>query len=134
VVGGDVAQSDVVSATTDVETPAAPVLVSASGSGTSVDLAWNDVDGEGGYQIQLSPDGATGWVKIGTTGQDVTSYTDTGLAPATTYYYRVIAVTPDGVPSPPSNVEPATTDPSDVSGGPSTSGANVVPSQAPTAP
>ena len=134
VAGQDVSRSDVVSATTTVETPAAPVLLSATGSATSVDLAWSDVDGELSFQIERSPDGTSGWTAIGTTGQDVTSYTDTGLTVTTTYSYRVVAVTSDGGSSPPSGVLAATTGPGDLSGGPSTSGANADPSIAPTAP
>jgi fibronectin type 3 domain-containing protein len=127
IVGGDdVFRSDVVSATTHVDTPSAPVLISATGSGTSVDLTWSDVDGESGYQIQLSPDGTNGWSTIGTQGIGVTSYTDTGLAPATTYYYRVVAMTSDGGSSPPSGVLPATTD----AGVPPTSAPNAAQSDA----
>jgi hypothetical protein len=128
--GEDVSRSDVVSATTTVDPPAAPVLISATGSATSVELAWSDVDGELGYRIERSPDGTSGWTQIGTTGQGVTSYTDTGLASATTYYYRVFAGTSDGGSSPPSTALSATTDP----GGPSTSGANIAPSLAPNGP
>lgn len=110
--GDDVYRSDVVSATTIVETPAAPVWVSASSSATSVELVWSDVDGELGYQIERSPDGASDdWTPIGNTGQGVTSYTNTGLASSTTYYYRVVAVTSDGVSSPPSTTLAITTDP-----------------------
>jgi Fibronectin type III domain len=109
--GQAVSSSDVVSATTTtVDTPAAPVLISATGSATSVDLTWSDVDGELGYRIERSPDGTSGWTPIGTTGQGVTSFTDTGLVSATTYYYRVVAVTSDSE-SPPSTVLSATTDP-----------------------
>ena len=118
--GDDVVLSDVVSATTTGVTPAAPVLLSATGSATSVDLEWSDVDGESGYRIERSPDGASGWAGIGTTGQGVTSYSDDGLASATTYYYRVVAITSDGGSSDPSTALPATTDAS----GPSTSDAN----------
>jgi titin len=118
--GDDVYHSDVVSATT-VGTSTVPVLLSATGSATSVDLAWSDVDGESGYQIERSPDG-TNWAPLGNTGQGVTSYVDTGLAPATTYYYRVAAMTSDGGPSDPSTPLPATT--TTDAGGPSTSDAN----------
>jgi len=119
--GDDVCCSDVVSATTTGVTPAAPVLLSATGSATSVDLAWSDVDGESGYQIERSPDGTSGWDQIGNAGQGVTSFTDTGLTIATTYYYRVVAMTSDGGSSDPSNPLAATTD------------AGVPPSSAPNA-
>jgi len=131
--GADVARSDVVSATTTVQTPVAPVQLSATASATSVDLVWGDVDGEGGYRIERSPDGTTGWAPIGSTGQGVTSYTDAGLASTTSYYYRVVAVTSDGTSSPPSGVATATTTSGASSGGPSTSGANA-PAVVPTAP
>jgi fibronectin type 3 domain-containing protein len=122
--GADVYRSDVVSATT-VGT-AAPVLLSATGSATSVDLAWSDVDGESGYQIERSPDGTNGWSTIGTQGIGVTSYTDTGLQFATTYYYRVVAMTSDGGSSVPSNPLFATTD----AGVPPTSAPNAAQSDA----
>jgi fibronectin type 3 domain-containing protein len=134
VAGEAVSRSDVISATTTVDTPDAPVLLSATSSATSVDLTWSDVAGELSYQVQRSPDGINGWTDIGTTGQDVTSYTDTGLAATTTYYYRVVAVTSNGGVSAPSGVLPATAGPGDLSGGPSTSNANADPSIAPTAP
>lgn len=127
--GQDASRSDTVSATTAVDTSTPPVFVSATGSATSIELEWNDVDGELGYRIERSPDGTTGWIGIGTTGQDVTSYTDTGLAFATSYYYRVVAVTSDGE-SPPSTVLSATTDPD----GPSTSTASGAASKAPKDP
>ena len=117
--GDDVVRSDVVSATTTGVTPATPVLLSATGSATSVDLEWSDVDGESGYQIERSPDG-TSWDQLGNTGQGVTSYVDNGLASSTTYYYRVVAITSDGGSSDPSTALPATTDAS----GPSASDAN----------
>ena len=108
--GQDAATSDVVSATTTVDTSTAPVLASATASGASIELEWSDVGGDLGYRIERSPDGTTGWTGIGTTAQDRTIYTDTGLAPATTYYYRVVALTSDGE-SPPSSPLSATTDP-----------------------
>jgi hypothetical protein len=125
--GEDVSRSDVVSATTTVDTPTAPVLISATGSATSVDLAWSDVEGELWYRIERSPDGTSGWAVIGTTGQDLTSYSDTGLASATTYYYRVVAVTSNGESPPSTALAATTTDP----GGPPTSEANAAQFEAP---
>jgi hypothetical protein len=108
--GQGASRSDIVSATTSVDTSNAPVFISATGTGTSIQLEWNDVDGELGYRIERSPDGTSGWIGIGTTGQGVISYTDTGLASATTYFYRVVAVTSYGE-SPPSAMLSATTEP-----------------------
>jgi len=85
------APSDAVSASTAVDISIPPVLLSATGRATSIDLTWSRVDGARGYHIERSPDGISGWVAIGTTGQDVSSFTDADLAPATVYYYRVIA-------------------------------------------
>ena len=107
--GQDAPPSDAVSATTTGGTSTSPVLMSATGSVASVELVWSDVDGDLGYRIERSPDGTTGWVGIGTTGQNVTMYRDTGLASATSYSYRVVAVTPDGE-TPPSSVLSTTTD------------------------
>ena len=126
-VDGDVSRSDVVSATTTTgDTSTAPVLTSATGSATSIDLEWSDVEGELGYRIERSPDGTNGWIGIGITSQGRTIYTDTGLASATTYYYRVVALTSDGE-SPPSAVVSATTDPD----GRPTSEPDAAPSEAP---
>jgi fibronectin type 3 domain-containing protein len=100
--------SDVVSATTPVDPPAATVLQVTSMTETSIDLAWDDVADESSYQIERSDDGGTSWIPIGTTGQDVTTYTDEGLEPDTTYQYRVVA-TNEGGSSAPSNVVVETT-------------------------
>jgi hypothetical protein len=99
---GEAPPSDVVSATTPVASPPATVA-SASASDTSVTVTWSDVAGESGYRIERSLDGTIDWVPIGTTGQDVTAYTDGGLSPGTTYHYRVVA-TNEGGDSPASNV------------------------------
>jgi hypothetical protein len=122
--GQDAATSDVVSATTTVDTSTAPVLISATGSSSSIQLEWGDVHGALSYRIERSPDG-TSWTGIGTIADDLTSYLDTGLAPAATFYYRVVAVMSEGE-TPPSAVLSATTDPD----GRSTSDANAAPSEA----
>ncbi len=125
IVGEDVSRSDVVSATTTVDTPPTPVLLPATSSATSIDLAWSDVNGELWYEIERSSDGTSGWSQIATTGQGITSYTDKGLASATTYYYRVVAAT-SNTESSPSTVLPATTGPSE----PPTSEPNAASSEA----
>jgi Fibronectin type III domain len=105
---GDSPPSDVVSATT-AETPAVPTtVVAVSGAPDQIDLSWADGADETGYRIERSADGLTGWSAIATTGQDVTTYSDSGLAPETAYYYRIVAVGAYGE-SAPSDVVTATT-------------------------
>ena len=108
--------SDVVSATTLVDPPAPTVLEVASRTRTTIGLAWDDVADESSYRIERSADGETGWNAIGTSGQDITTYTDVGLAPGTTNFYRVVA-TNEGGSSPPSNVVSETTKPGSSDGG-----------------
>jgi Fibronectin type III domain len=120
--------SDAVSATTTVVAPTAPLLLSATGSATAIDLEWSDVGGESGYRIERSVDGTT-WTSIGTTGQGVTSYTDAGLASAATFSYRIVAFVADAE-SPASGVLSATTD----AVAPSTTEADGSASEAPAAP
>jgi Fibronectin type III domain len=94
--------SDVVSATTSISPPAATTLT-ALATATTIDLAWLDVADETAYRIERSPHGASDWTRIGTTGQDVTTYTDAALAVDVTYRYRVVATNAGG-DSTPSNV------------------------------
>jgi hypothetical protein len=106
--GVDSRPSDVASATTTVDPPSPAGVTAAAASSTQIDVTWIDVTGESGYRIERSSDGASGWVAIATTGQDVTSYTDAGLPPGTTFYYRVFA-TNGGDDSRPSDVSSAST-------------------------
>src|ERR671910_2457348 len=107
--GGDSPPSAVVSATTATAPPVAPAGVSAVAvSSSQVDVAWQDVAGESGYAVQRSPDGVSGWAQVGVTGRDVVSFSDTGLAASTTYYYRVVASNSSG-DSAPSVIVSATT-------------------------
>jgi Fibronectin type III domain len=107
---GDSPPSDVVSATTVVLPSVATGVTAVSGSPTQIDLSWTDVDGESGYRIERSSDGVSGWSPIATTGQDVTTYSDTGLAPETTYWYRIVATSPFGDAAA-SDIASATTSP-----------------------
>ena len=107
--GGDSPPSNVASATTSID-PASPTTVAAlAGSPTQIDLQWTDVANETGYRLERS-DGSGGWTTVATTGQDVTSSSDTGLTPGTTYSYRVFATNAAG-DSPASDVASATTPP-----------------------
>ena len=77
--------------------PAAPTSVTATVSATSgsdtIDLTWTDNStDETGFEIERSDNGGTSWSAVNTTAANVTSYSDSGLGPDTTYAYRVRAV------------------------------------------
>lgn len=75
----------------DVTPPTVPVLSVSTASSTSLLVSWTasaDDSPPITYVLDRSLD-QTNWVQIRT--QTTTSYTDTGLAPSTRYYYRVLA-------------------------------------------
>lgn len=95
---GNSAYTATVSATTQAppvvnNPPIAPTNFQTTAIGAnSITMAWDDNSAdETGFQIDCSPDG-TSWVSIATLGPNVESWTNSGLVPATTYYYRVRAV------------------------------------------
>jgi len=82
----------------------APVGVATSGAtGSSMVLAWGAVNGASGYNVYR------GGGKVNATLVAATSYTDTGLAPGTTYSWTVTAVDANGGESPPSAPATGTT-------------------------
>lgn len=72
--------------------PIAPSGLSATTISTSqIDLSWTDnFYGEQGFKIEMKESGED-YSQIATVGENVTTYSDTGLNEATTYYYRVRA-------------------------------------------
>ena len=57
-----------------------------------IDLAWQDnSDGETGFMVQRRVEGSDDWVEIGTAAANATLFSDSGLEPTTTYFYRVRA-------------------------------------------
>jgi poly(hydroxyalkanoate) depolymerase family esterase len=87
--------------------PAAPAgLTATSASSSQINLTWSPSGGATSYQVHRSPDGATGWTQMGVTS--AVTYSDAGLTPSTTYYYRVIATNVVGA-SAPSNASSSTT-------------------------
>ncbi len=78
--------------------PAAPThLAAAATSATEIDLSWWDTSGnETGFEIERKT-GSTGtWARILTTGANVGTIDDVGLAASTTYFYRARAVNSSG--------------------------------------
>ena len=78
--------------------PAAPTgLTTIAIGSTQVALAWTDNStNETGFEIERSITPGNGYTVVHTTGPDETTYTDTGLTPTATYYYRVRALSTSG--------------------------------------
>jgi len=89
--------------------PAAPSGLGAVAlSNAAIKLTWTDNSSdETNFHIELSPDNST-WIEIATVSSNIVTYTNIGLSPATTYYYRVRAKNAFGYSSY-SNVASATT-------------------------
>ncbi|HEX9990845.1 MAG TPA: alpha-amylase family glycosyl hydrolase [Chloroflexia bacterium] len=91
-------------AAVDLTPPAAPSGLQVTNEGNGqVSLSWNGVAGAAGYNIYRSPVGGGGWVKVNATPVSSTTFTDTGLRNAQTYYYTVRALDSVGNESGPSN-------------------------------
>ncbi len=78
--------------------PAAPSALVANNPTTStIDVSWTDNSSdEDNFELQRSLTAGSGFTTIATLGANTTSYTDTGLASATTYWYRVRATNTGG--------------------------------------
>jgi glycosidase/fibronectin type 3 domain-containing protein len=101
---GAVSGALLASGAVDLEPPAAPsaLHVTSEGNG-SVGLAWNAVAGATGYDVYRSPVSGGGYVKANGAAVTGTSFTDTGLVNAHTYYYVVRALDASGNASADSN-------------------------------
>lgn len=87
--------SAVVDTTTDYDPnlPLTPRQLDATAiSQSAVTLLWNDnSDNETGFEIERSSNGVN-YVKVGSTGVDINTFTDNSLTVASMYYYRVKAI------------------------------------------
>ena len=93
-------------------TPAAPgnALATANSSST-ITVTWTDnSNNETGFSVQRANSAGGPFTQVGTAGANVTTYTDTGLSPGTTYYYLVEAYNGNGA-SAATNVTSAATFP-----------------------
>jgi len=108
--------SNTASATTfsPITVPQSPTGLTATAvSSSQINLSWNAPSNNGGssitgYQISRSTNGGIWTVIISNTGSTVTTYSNTGLAPSTTYAYQVSAINSVGTSSP-SNTASTTT-------------------------
>src|SRR5574337_1801282 len=114
---GNSSPSNIASATTLVvmTPPQSPTgLVATATSSSQIDLSWTAPGSDGGspitgYQIERSTDSGSTWsVIMSNTGSTATTFSDTSLAPNTTYTYRVSAINVVGTGST-SNTTSATT-------------------------
>jgi glycosidase len=77
----------------DLTPPAAPTGLHVTDEGNGqVSFVWNSVRRAAGYNVYRSPVSGGGWVKVNAAPVTGTSYTDTGLRNARTYYYVVRAL------------------------------------------
>ena len=88
---GKSANSPETSATTAVP---APTGLTATGGAAQVSLSWTAVAGATSYSVQRGSGTGGPYTEIAT--PSVMSYTDATVAGGTTYYYVVLAVTPQG--------------------------------------
>ncbi len=83
----------------------APSLTATPVSTSQVNLSWTDPNpNEAGYQVERSLSSTTGFAIVATLAKDATSFSNTGLAASTTYYFRVKATSKGNGGSPYSNV------------------------------
>src|SRR5262249_54056816 len=93
--GGFSANSTQVSASTSGVGPAVPAsLTVTTVTGTSVSLSWPSSSGATSYRVLRSATSGTGYALVGSPAG--TSFTNSGLANGTTYFYVVQAVNASG--------------------------------------
>ena len=77
----------------DLQPAAEPANLHVTNEGNrTVGLAWNSVSGAAGYNVYRSPLSGGGWVKANDSPISGTTYTDSNLRNAQTYYYVVTSV------------------------------------------
>jgi len=106
------AWSNTANATTLDVAPASPTGLNATAvSASRINLSWIDQAGnESGYRVERSANGVSGWSSIASNlSANSTSYSNTGLAASTQYFYRVFAFNTAG-DSGSSNIANATTE------------------------
>ncbi|MDO4272452.1 MAG: fibronectin type III domain-containing protein [Eubacteriales bacterium] len=102
------ALSNIASAATEADIPMPTNVLATPVSQTQINTTWNTVPNATAYAVYRSttPDGT--YQYVGTTSDP--SFSDTGLSPDTTYYYKVSAIV-NGVAGTPSAYAAATTFP-----------------------
>ena len=82
-----------ISGTVDLQPTAAPANLQVTNEGNGmIDLSWSAVNGSTGYNIYRSRLSGGGFEKLNASPLNSTSYTDSGLTNATTYFYVVTSL------------------------------------------
>jgi transcriptional regulator CtsR len=95
---GDSAFSTEASATTLPMTPAAPSALATTAQATNaIRLAWTDnANNENGFAVERKTGAGGTYAQVASVAANATTYTNTGLAANTQYYYRVRATNASG--------------------------------------
>ncbi len=90
---GNSAFTSIVNATTQAGVPVAPTtLAAAATSSSQINLTWADLSSnETGFKVEQAASVSGPFTLIATLPANTTSYSNTGLSPVVTYYYRVYA-------------------------------------------
>src|SRR5688572_16038875 len=96
----DIAGIEALYPPTSAVPPASPsqlaVTVNSASPTSSLSMTWNDnASNESGYRVERSLDGSS-FAQVGQVGANGRTFTNSGLAPGTTYYYRVAAFNASG--------------------------------------
>ncbi len=90
--------------------PAIPSSFTANAiTATQINLAWGNVTGESGFELQKSSNNTTGFVSIATLATDITGFSDNNASGHSTFYYRVRSLGVGGLTSGWSTVASAVT-------------------------
>ncbi len=95
----EIISSTQTSFTTLLPVPTAPANLTASVSGNTVMLTWNDVLYESSYKVYRSTDNVQ-FSQIASLSANTTSYSDANVTAGNTYYYYVIASNSSGTSAP----------------------------------
>ncbi len=71
--------------------PAVPQISALTGGTGKITLSWKDISGESKYQVYRATSEKGTYSRIATLNANTTSYTNSGLSAAKTYYYKVRA-------------------------------------------
>ena len=90
-----------------IDPPAAPANFQLTATTTSLDLSWDDLTDETGYNLYRSSDNVN-FTQIASLSADVTSYSDNSVTLLTTYYYYLEGYSDGGVGAASATVSGAT--------------------------